>query len=453
MTSSPPFVERSPRQGRVRRRLRTLGSLAASAAVGLTLLVGPGAGTASAEPSANDWYRLRVCESGNNYAINTGNGYYGAYQFDLSTWRSVGGTGRPDQASPAVQDALALKLWYSRGWSPWACARIVGLTGSPPPGGQPPAAPVAPPAPAAPRGTIDSVDVNAGASTVTVNGWAVDPNSTGSAIYVHIYVNGVGYALGSGGNRADVNSALRISGNHGFGNTVPARRGSNEVCAFAIGVNAGNNSLLGCRTVQVPFAPLGSVDTASFSGNAGGTVVGWTYDPTHPDWSIPAHVYVNGVGTAVMADGGRGDVNYFLGVPGNHGYTARVPARPGSNTVCGFGIGSSLNTLLGCTTFQAPQAPFGSLDSVSTGGGQATVSGWAVDPADPNASIGVDIYVQGVGYSRRADAGRDDVNRLFSTGGAHGYSVSVPANPGEQVCAFAIGASSGFNTLLGCTTA
>jgi hypothetical protein len=44
--------------------------------VGITL---SGIGTsAAADPSADDWYRLRVCESGNNYAINAGNGYYGA---------------------------------------------------------------------------------------------------------------------------------------------------------------------------------------------------------------------------------------------------------------------------------------------------------------------------------------------------------------------------------------
>ena len=41
-------------------------------------------GPASADPSADDWYQLRMCESTNRYDINTGNGYYGAYQFDLS---------------------------------------------------------------------------------------------------------------------------------------------------------------------------------------------------------------------------------------------------------------------------------------------------------------------------------------------------------------------------------
>jgi peptidoglycan hydrolase-like protein with peptidoglycan-binding domain len=83
--------------------------------------------TASADPSANDWYRLRMCESSNNYAINTGNAHYGAYQFDLSTWRSVGGSGYPHQASPAEQDRRALLLYRMRGWQPWQCASIVGL--------------------------------------------------------------------------------------------------------------------------------------------------------------------------------------------------------------------------------------------------------------------------------------------------------------------------------------
>jgi hypothetical protein len=53
------------------------------------------------------------------YASNTGNGYYGAYQFDLPTWRSVGGTGLPSDASPAEQDMRAGMLIDSRGLAPW----------------------------------------------------------------------------------------------------------------------------------------------------------------------------------------------------------------------------------------------------------------------------------------------------------------------------------------------
>jgi peptidoglycan hydrolase-like protein with peptidoglycan-binding domain len=104
---------------------RWIALAAVTAAVTAGIIV-PGA-NASADPSADAWYRLRMCESSNNYAINTGNAHYGAYQFDLSTWRSVGGSGYPQQASPAEQDARALILYRQRGWQPWQCAGIVGL--------------------------------------------------------------------------------------------------------------------------------------------------------------------------------------------------------------------------------------------------------------------------------------------------------------------------------------
>lgn len=63
---------------------------------------------------------IRSYEQGaDGYATDTGNGHYGAYQFDLSTWRSVGGTGNPAHASPAEQDARAWALYLSRGLQPW----------------------------------------------------------------------------------------------------------------------------------------------------------------------------------------------------------------------------------------------------------------------------------------------------------------------------------------------
>ncbi|EOD67599.1 transglycosylase family protein [Amycolatopsis vancoresmycina] len=84
---------------------------------------------AAADPAPTAWAKLRMCESSNRYATNTGNGYYGAYQFDLPTWRSVGGGGRPDQAAPAEQDYRALYLYRMRGWQPWQCAGTLNLTG------------------------------------------------------------------------------------------------------------------------------------------------------------------------------------------------------------------------------------------------------------------------------------------------------------------------------------
>jgi uncharacterized protein YabE (DUF348 family) len=72
------------------------------------------------------WAKLRQCEAGGNYAMNSGNGYYGAYQFDLSTWQSNGGTGYPHEASPATQDAIAKALYARRGAQPWpVCGRYL----------------------------------------------------------------------------------------------------------------------------------------------------------------------------------------------------------------------------------------------------------------------------------------------------------------------------------------
>ncbi len=106
--------------------LAAAGLTASFAAVGITATAG-----AASAASASDFAKLRQCESGGNYKINTGNGFYGAYQFDRGTWNGLGYPGRADQASPATQDEAARKLQAQRGWSPWpACSRGLGLGAS-----------------------------------------------------------------------------------------------------------------------------------------------------------------------------------------------------------------------------------------------------------------------------------------------------------------------------------
>ena len=62
---------------------------------------------------------IRQRESGGNYATNTGNGYYGAYQYDIGTWGNYHGYARADLAPPAVQDEKAAETYSRRGCSPW----------------------------------------------------------------------------------------------------------------------------------------------------------------------------------------------------------------------------------------------------------------------------------------------------------------------------------------------
>jgi resuscitation-promoting factor RpfB len=71
------------------------------------------------------WDRIAQCESGGNWAANTGNGYYGGLQFSLGTWRAYGGSGLPSQASRATQIAIATKVRdASGGYGAWpVCGR------------------------------------------------------------------------------------------------------------------------------------------------------------------------------------------------------------------------------------------------------------------------------------------------------------------------------------------
>ncbi|AYY14484.1 resuscitation-promoting factor [Actinobacteria bacterium YIM 96077] len=75
------------------------------------------------------WDRLAQCESGGDWSINTGNGYYGGLQFSLQTWRAYGGSGYPHENSKAEQIRIAEKVRDARGhYGDWpACARKLGL--------------------------------------------------------------------------------------------------------------------------------------------------------------------------------------------------------------------------------------------------------------------------------------------------------------------------------------
>lgn len=73
------------------------------------------------------WDRLAQCESGGNWSINTGNGYYGGIQFSLSSWRAVGGTGYPHEHSREEQIRRGQMLWEQGGWGHWpGCTRKFG---------------------------------------------------------------------------------------------------------------------------------------------------------------------------------------------------------------------------------------------------------------------------------------------------------------------------------------
>jgi hypothetical protein len=91
-----------------------------------------GVSVSSPAQAATVWDRVAACESGGNWAINTGNGFYGGLQFSASTWRSFGGTryaATANRASKSAQIAIARKVLITQGPGAWpVCGSRAGLT-------------------------------------------------------------------------------------------------------------------------------------------------------------------------------------------------------------------------------------------------------------------------------------------------------------------------------------
>ncbi|MFI7341951.1 transglycosylase family protein [Streptomyces sp. NPDC050085] len=108
-------------------RVATLAGVT-GAAVAVPLMGATGASAAT----TSEWDQVASCESGGNWSINTGNGYYGGLQFSASTWAAYGGTAyasTANQASKAQQIAVAEKVLASQGKGAWpSCG--VGLSGA-----------------------------------------------------------------------------------------------------------------------------------------------------------------------------------------------------------------------------------------------------------------------------------------------------------------------------------
>lgn len=90
-----------------------------SASMLLSCLIFPA--VANAEPN---WDAIAACESGGNWAINTGNGYHGGLQFTLPTWFSNGGSGMPENNTREEQIRVARNVLVSQGIRAWpVCGR------------------------------------------------------------------------------------------------------------------------------------------------------------------------------------------------------------------------------------------------------------------------------------------------------------------------------------------
>ncbi|MEU1400046.1 transglycosylase family protein [Micromonospora zamorensis] len=121
----------TPRHRRVTTRRLAVGTLAVGAVTGAVALFGP----AAPAQAAVNWDAVAQCESGGNWKINTGNGYYGGLQFSQGTWAGYGGkkyAARADLASRGEQIAIAEKVLDGQGIGAWpTCGKKGGSATKP----------------------------------------------------------------------------------------------------------------------------------------------------------------------------------------------------------------------------------------------------------------------------------------------------------------------------------
>ncbi|UXY26672.1 LysM peptidoglycan-binding domain-containing protein [Streptomyces sp. HUAS TT20] len=153
-------------RGDTARRARTTAVLAGAALLAPLGLLAATGNAAAADGGV--WDRIAQCESGGNWHINTGNGYYGGLQFSAGTWRAYGGTAyapTADGASRTQQIAVATKVQHAQGWGAWpTCSARAGAYGAAPAAGS--------------SGTVGTKSTNTTKSTKTTKAAPAKPSKS-----------------------------------------------------------------------------------------------------------------------------------------------------------------------------------------------------------------------------------------------------------------------------------
>lgn len=216
-----------------------------------------------------------------------------------------------------------------------------------------------------PTGTVDSCV--GGAGCISVAGWAFDEDNTATSINIDVYIGGPAgtpnlsaYRITANVKRTDVNTAYGCGEYHGYEATLDTGlTGTQSIYIYAINVGAGDNVLLGERTVSITNPnPDGMLDSCE-GGSGFVRITGWAADADDYSRSLNIHVYIGGdLNTGeghndIYANSLRSDVDNAYHIGKYHGFDAKIPtARTGNLPVYVYAINIGRGTfcLLGSKT-------------------------------------------------------------------------------------------------------
>jgi len=308
-----------------------------------------------------------------------------------------------------------------------------------------------------PVGQVESA--TAVGQSIQFAGWAVRPDAPTSPVSAAVNIGANWYAFNTGAANGSAPGAVSGAGpNQGLGGTFPAPPGVQTFCLWA-SPTTGAAVSVGCRTVVVPQPQLSVNKIESVTATASGvTVSGWSVWPNAKDRPVDIAINIGSSWYATSAN--KPSANAAAAVEGagpNHGFSLTLTLSAGSYNVCVWAaeIGSAA-TQVGCqpaTVGSAPASAVGAIESITGSAGKIDVSGWAIWPSSPTASVPVAVNIGASWMAMTANQpSTAAAAALPSAGPNHGYAGSFPAAPGTYSVCVWVAQSTGTSSQQGCRT-
>ena len=314
----------------------------------------------------------------------------------------------------------------------------------------------------APLGTPEASYVASSTpSTVSLKGWAVDPDSVTSPVVVSAQIGSMWQSFTANASGSSLsNQYPGAGGNHYFDVSFPSPPGLTTVCLYMPNVGgAGSMGAGGCQTVLVsdPPSPMGEITDAR--ANLGSIdVSGWAIRPDSLSGLV--NVAANVGSQWIQLTSGQANGLAPMRVEGagpSQGFSGTIPASPGVQNVCIWASATNGGAvLLNCRTVNVPVAreTLAHVDAVTVVGDIATITGWAIWPDSPTATVQMAINIGPAWYPIVASLSNAGAAIAQPAAGAmHGFTVSVHVPAGATpFCLWAHNQSTGA-TPVACRTA
>lgn len=309
--------------------------------------------------------------------------------------------------------------------------------------------------PGSPEGSLDAV--TSGVGTLTLSGWAVDPDAPTASVNISIQLGSTWYLLVADQAGTDMSSRYPGAGNkHAFNGTLTVPSGTTTLCVYLGNRAMGSDGTLGCRPVTIlDTSPRGEIRDL-WTTMDGISLWGWAADSDAPDAALDLRVVANGnTVTWVANQPWQPIADLMPGVGINHGWGSTLAVPAGDYTVCVYAVnkGAGSDTELGCRFATVPSAsPKAEIKDMWVTTAGVSMWGWAIDPDALDAASTISIRVGSQWFAWPANQEYlPAANYVPGAGPNHGWGGTASAPAGTYNVCVAVGnRGAGSDLDLGC---